>query len=433
MGTNVFPCIGAQALLNHSKGELTMKVYRVGGAIRDKLLNFPSVENDWVVVGATSSQLIDLQYRPVGRNFPVFIHPTTGEEYALARTEMKTGHGYKGFAFHADPSVTLEQDLMRRDLTINAIAEDSNGNLIDPSSGQRDLRLKVLRHVSSSFVEDPVRVLRTARFAARYHHLGFSVASETMQLMRSISEGTELDHLTPERVWKETEKALLEESPHIFIKVLRQCGALKSLFPELDQLFGVKYRHQTYQDSDRGYGALTALEKTAKLSQSGPIRFAVLVHSIGESINADCESSSKPNRLDLRVSMLKTLCDRLKMPKKYRELSMNFARYYKTFFLAQQLEPSKLLKLISAVSDKSSTCKFENFLLCCKGISRDGQGDDNEALISGRYVKSAIKIANSVVIASPKRDGLQGREIGQEIQKLQLAKLTEFKKNFSGR
>jgi tRNA nucleotidyltransferase (CCA-adding enzyme) len=420
----------ARIPLNKLNGELKMQVYRVGGAIRDMLLNFPSVENDWVVVGATPSQLINLKYRPVGRDFPVFIHPKTGEEYALARTEMKTGKGYKGFNFYAHPSVKLEQDLMRRDLTINAIAEDSNGMLIDPYNGQRDLRKKVLRHVSPSFVEDPLRVLRTARFAARYHHLGFSVADETMQLMLSVSESNELDYLTPERVWKETEKALLERSPQVYINTLRKCGALKRLFPEIDQLFAIQSSEHGHGNRSDGCRTLMALEKTAELSQSGPIRFAVLVHRIGEIVHSEPRLNTKSTPLDERVTILKALFDRLKTPKKYHQLGLTLAMHYKPFFEAPQLDSSKLLKLVMAISEKSSTCKFENFLLCCSGISNSTRGGQDKMFVTASYIRSAIEVVNSVMISDTEFGGLHGREIGQEIKKLQLAMLKEFKQNF---
>ena len=219
-----------------------MKIYRVGGAVRDKLLNYPSQENDWVVVGATPEKMTQLGYLPVGSDFPVFIHASTGEEYALARTERKSGHGYQGFVFHTNTDVTLEQDLVRRDLTINAMAEDHDGSIIDPYGGQRDLGLKLLRHVSDAFIEDPLRVLRIARFAARYHHLGFTIAPETMALMTSLSASGELNYLVAERVWKETERALAEPSPDVYIEILRECGALKVIFPEVDCLFGVPQR-----------------------------------------------------------------------------------------------------------------------------------------------------------------------------------------------
>ena len=237
-----------------------MKIYRVGGAVRDKLLNYPSDENDWVVVGATPQKMVDLNYVPVGSDFPVFIKPETGEEYALARTERKSGHGYQGFTFHADEDISLEEDLVRRDLTINAMAEDQDGSLIDPYGGQRDLSDKLLRHVSDAFTEDPLRVLRVARFAARYHHLGFTIAADTLALMTSITASGELGYLVAERVWKETERALGERSPDIYIQTLRDCGALKALFPEVDCLFGVAQRADFHPEIDTGIHVLMALQ-----------------------------------------------------------------------------------------------------------------------------------------------------------------------------
>ncbi|MGY8851062.1 MAG: multifunctional CCA addition/repair protein, partial [Pseudomonadales bacterium] len=261
-----------------------MKIYRVGGAVRDKLLDYPSDENDWVVVGSSPEEMVELGYQPVGQDFPVFINTKSGEEYALARTERKSGHGYQGFAFHTAPDVSLEDDLIRRDLTINAMAEGHDGSIIDPHGGQQDLANKVLRHVSDAFTEDPLRVLRVARFAARYHHLGFSIAAETLQLMTEISASGELQHLVAERVWKETDRALCERSPDIYIQVLRDCGALALLFPEVEKLFGVAQRADYHPEVDTGIHILMSLQQAARLSDSSPIRFSVLVHDLGKGI-----------------------------------------------------------------------------------------------------------------------------------------------------
>ena len=261
-----------------------MKIYRVGGAVRDKLLDYPSIENDWVVVGSSPQEMLDLGYQPVGQDFPVFINTQSGEEYALARTERKSGHGYQGFAFHTAPDVSLEDDLIRRDLTINAMAEDDDGSIIDPHGGQQDLSDKLLRHVSRAFTEDPLRVLRVARFAARYHHLGFSIAAETLSLMSTISASGELEHLVAERVWKETDRALCERSPDIYIQILRDCGALAVLFPEVEKLFGVAQRADYHPEIDTGIHTLMSLQQAARLSDSSPIRFSVLVHDLGKGI-----------------------------------------------------------------------------------------------------------------------------------------------------
>ena len=264
-----------------------MKIYLVGGAVRDKLLNYPSDENDWVVVGSSPEQMVELGYQPVGQDFPVFIKPQTGEEYALARTERKSGHGYQGFTFHTAADISLEEDLIRRDLTINAMAQDDSGQIIDPYGGQQDLQARVLRHVSDAFTEDPLRVLRLARFAARYHHLGFSIAPETLTLMTDIAASGELAHLVAERVWKETERALCERSPDIYIQVLRDCGALQILLPEVEQLFGIPQRADYHPEVDTGIHTLMSLQQAVKLSDKPEVRFSVLVHDLGKAITPE--------------------------------------------------------------------------------------------------------------------------------------------------
>ena len=264
-----------------------MKIYRVGGAVRDKLLNYPSCENDWVVVGSSPKEMTKLGYQPVGNDFPVFINTDTGEEYALARTERKSGVGYQGFTFHTASDISLEDDLIRRDLTINAMAEDVDGTIIDPYGGRKDLNSKVLRHVSGAFIEDPLRVLRVARFAARYHHLGFTIAPETEELMKAMVNRGELSHLVAERVWKEIDRALCEKSPDIFIRTLRDCGGLAVLLPEVDRLFGVAQRADYHPEIDTGIHTLMALQQAAILTDKSAIRFAVLVHDLGKGITPD--------------------------------------------------------------------------------------------------------------------------------------------------
>ena len=261
-----------------------MQVYLVGGAVRDHLLGFPYHEKDYVVVGATPEQLIASGYQPVGKDFPVFLHPETKDEYALARTERKSGHGYHGFSFFTDPSVTLEEDLIRRDLTINAIAMDDDGTIYDPYDGQKDLQNKVLRHVSDAFVEDPLRVLRIARFAARYKVLGFHIAPETLALMQQLAESGELEALTPERVWKETSRALMETHADEYFEVLRACGALKVLFPEIDALYGIPQRPEYHPEIDCGIHTMMSLQQACKANYSLDVRFAVLVHDLGKAL-----------------------------------------------------------------------------------------------------------------------------------------------------
>ena len=292
-----------------------MNLYLVGGAVRDKLLGYPFTEKDWVVVGATPEEMIEQGFRQVGSDFPVFLHPKTKEEHALARTERKSGPGYKGFQCFSDTSVTLEEDLSRRDLTINAIAEDNEGNLIDPYGGQRDIANKILRHVSDAFVEDPLRVLRVARFAARYQHLGFTIAPETLALMTAITSSGELQHLTPERVWVETNKGLGERSPRTYIEVLRHCGALKVLLPEVDQLFGVAQRADYHPEIDTGIHVLMALDQTAALDDDSAARFAVLVHDLGKGITPKDVLPKHSGHEERGVELVNALCDRLKAPK----------------------------------------------------------------------------------------------------------------------
>jgi len=258
-----------------------MKTYLVGGAVRDELLDYPHKEKDWVVVGATPEQMLDAGFQQVGKDFPVFLHPDTKEEYALARTERKTSPGYKGFDVHATVDVTLEQDLLRRDLTINALAKGESGEIIDPFNGLQDIQDKVLRHVSPAFSEDPVRILRVARFAARYRHLGFIVADETMQLMKQMVADGEVDALVPERVWQEMEKALGERSPSRFIEVLRDCGALERILPELDRLFGVPQPEEHHPEVDTGIHTLMVLQQACRLSDDTGVRFAALMHDLG--------------------------------------------------------------------------------------------------------------------------------------------------------
>ena len=266
-----------------------MQIYKVGGAVRDRLLGRPVTDIDWVVVGATVEQMQAQGYRPVGADFPVFLHPQSGEEYALARTERKSGRGYGGFTFHASPEVTLEEDLVRRDLTINAMAEDEQGRITDPYKGQQDLQDRILRHVSPAFAEDPLRVLRVARFAARYAGLGFQVAPETLALMRELSESGELQALTAERSWKEIARALMEEQPQVFIQVLRDCGALKQLMPELDVLFGVPQPAAHHPEIDTGVHTLSVLEQAARHNQPLTVRWACLLHDLGKGLTPEEE------------------------------------------------------------------------------------------------------------------------------------------------
>ena len=408
-----------------------MKIYRVGGAVRDKLLNYPSDENDWVVVGATPQKMVDLGYVPVGSDFPVFIKPETGEEYALARTERKSGHGYQGFTFHADENISLEEDLVRRDLTINAMAEDQDGALIDPYGGQRDLSDKLLRHVSHAFTEDPLRVLRVARFAARYHHLGFTIAPDTLALMTSITESGELDYLVAERVWKETERALGERSPDIYIQTLRDCGALKALFPEVDCLFGVAQRADYHPEIDTGIHILMALQQSVKLSDSSAIRFAVLVHDLGKGITPDHILPSHSGHEARGVALVDSLCDRLKVPNHFRQLALAVTEYHLMCHKALELDAELILALLKGIGALKSSAKLEEFILCCEADARGRTGFEDRDYPTGDYLRAALTEITDISIADLVTSGTDGAEIGRQLNLRRIACIAELKQTYN--
>ena len=408
-----------------------MKIYRVGGAVRDRLLNYPSDENDWVVVGATPQKMVDLNYVPVGSDFPVFIKPETGEEYALARTERKSGHGYQGFTFHADQDISLEEDLVRRDLTINAMAENEDGSLIDPYGGQRDLSDKLLRHVSDAFTEDPLRVLRVARFAARYHHLGFTIAPETLSLMTSITDSGELGYLVAERVWKETERALGERSPDIYIQTLRECGALKALFPEVDCLFGVPQRADYHPEIDTGIHTLMALQQAVKLSDSNVSRFAVLVHDLGKGITPDHILPSHSGHEARGIALVDSLCDRLKVPNNFRQLALAVTEYHLMCHKALELEPELILALLKGVGALKSSDRLEDFILCCEADARGRTGFEERDYPSAEYLRAALDKAMGISIADLVKSGIEGAEIGRQLSLRRIACIAELKHNYS--
>jgi len=408
-----------------------MKIYRVGGAVRDKLLDYPSDENDWVVVGSSPEEMVELGYQPVGQDFPVFINTKSGEEYALARTERKSGHGYQGFAFHTAPDVTLEDDLIRRDLTINAMAEDHDGSIIDPHGGQQDLANKVLRHVSDAFTEDPLRVLRVARFAARYHHLGFSIAPETLQLMTEISASGELQHLVAERVWKETDRALCERSPDIYIQVLRDCGALALLFPEVEKLFGVAQRADYHPEVDTGIHILMSLQQAARLSDSSPIRFSVLVHDLGKGITPDHVLPSHSGHEARGLPLVKDVCDRLKVPNEHRQLAMVVTEFHLLCHKAFELKPETILKLLKAIGALKSSSRLDDFLTCCEADARGRTGFEDRDYPSSAYLRQAREIVIKTDIADLVEAGISGAEIGLQLSLRQTAALAEFKAHYS--
>ncbi|MEY4769057.1 MAG: hypothetical protein RL637_1696, partial [Pseudomonadota bacterium] len=351
-----------------------MQIFLVGGAVRDQLLQRPVSERDWVVVGGTAEQLLSQGFRAVGRDFPVFLHPQTGEEYALARTERKIAAGYHGFAIQAGESVSLEQDLLRRDLTINAIAQDASGQLIDPYRGLQDLQQRWLRHISPAFAEDPVRILRVARFAARYAHLGFKIADETMDLMRQMVVNGEVEHLVPERVWAEIEKALTEINPEIFFQSLRNCGALEKILPELNQLFGIPQPAHYHPEIDCGIHSLFVLQQASILSLKTSVRFAALVHDLGKGKTPIAILPHHYGHEMRGLAIFSQLANRLKMPNHYRQLAELVIRYHTHIHRAFELKASTLIDLLIELKAFKPPYQINDFLLVCEADAKGRTG-----------------------------------------------------------
>src|SRR6266702_1185281 len=343
-----------------------MEVYLVGGAVRDRLLGLPVHERDWVVVGARPEDLEQQGYMPVGREFPVFLHPQTKEEYALARLERKVSPGYRGFTTQFAPDVTLEEDLKRRDLTINAMAQAPSGEISDPYGGQQDLKTRTLRHVSEAFVEDPVRILRRARFAARFADLGFSVAEETLTLMRGMVASGEVDALVPERVWQETERALGESRPDVFFQTLRDCGALAVIFPEIDALYGVPQPPKWHPEVDTGVHVLLAVRTAAQLGASNAVRFAALTHDLGKARTPRERWPSHHGHEAAGVPLIEALCARLKVPNAHRELALLTARHHTLVHRAAELKPATVLTLLENCDAFRRPERFAELLLACE-------------------------------------------------------------------
>ena len=407
-----------------------MQIYLVGGAVRDELLGLPARERDWVVVGARPEDLLARGFKPVGKDFPVFLHPQTGEEYALARTERKTGPGYRGFETLFAPDVTLEQDLERRDLTINAIAKDpDSGVLIDPFGGQRDLRERTLRHVSSAFVEDPVRVLRVARFAARFAPLGFRVAPETVDLMREIASRGELDALVSERVWQETQRALEMPAPARFFEVLREANALPAIFPELHALFGVPQPERWHPEIDTGVHTLMVLEQAAKLSEDPVVRFAALTHDLGKGTTPPSEWPRHIAHEQRGVALVEGLCDRLRIPNAYRELAVLVSRYHLDAHRVTELRDNTLLELLERLDAFRRPARFEQWVLACEADARGRKGLENRDYPQADRLRRARAAAANVTLDPAERDGLEGPQIAEKLRKARLAALASERRS----
>lgn len=404
-----------------------MQIYKVGGAVRDRLLGRPVSEVDWVVVGASAEQMLELGYRPVGADFPVFLHPQTGEEYALARTERKSGRGYGGFTFHASPDVTLEQDLIRRDLTVNAMAEDDQGNLIDPYNGQQDLKARILRHVSPAFAEDPLRVLRVARFAARYAPLGFSVAPETLMLMRQLAESGELAHLTAERSWKEISRALMEPRPEVFVQVLRDCGALAALLPEVDDLFGVPQPQAHHPEIDTGVHVLSVLRQCAEHDQPLNVRWASLLHDVGKGLTPEDEWPRHIAHEHKGLRLIEAINARCKAPRDCAELAMLVGEFHTHGHRALELRPSTLLELLQRFDVFRRPQRFVEFVAACEMDARGRLGLEQRDYPQAAYLLGAAEAARQVPVKPLVEKGFKGAELGEALNRERLQALKIYK------
>lgn len=411
---------------NTNMKERAFKIYLVGGAVRDQLLDLPVVERDWVVVGATPEDLLSLGYRPVGKDFPVFLHPETQDEYALARTERKKGRGYKGFECHFSETVSLEEDLLRRDLTINAMAMDEKGHLIDPYHGQRDLADRMLRHVSPAFVEDPLRVLRLARFYARYAPLGFRVAPETLALIQQMSASGELCDLVPERVWQEVAKVLVEKEPQHFFQLLRDVGALAVLFPEIDSLFGIPNPEKWHPEIDTGIHTLMVLEAAAKLTQDPVVRFAALVHDLGKAMTPAAVLPKHPGHGIAGVPIIKNLCRRYRIPTVYEELAVLVSQYHIDCHACETFGAKGLLKLLKNLDVWRRPARFEQFLLACEADSRGRTGFTEMPYSAGAFLIALYMRLQSVDVKSIIDAGFEAAAIGVELHRRRLQRVAQF-------
>lgn len=389
-----------------------MKIYLVGGAVRDKLLGLPVKDRDWVVVGATAEDMKAQGYRQVGRDFPVFLHPQSNEEYALARTERKIGPGHRGFEFDSSASVTLEEDLVRRDLTINAVAENEDGELIDPYGGRKDIEARVLRHTSEAFAEDPLRVLRVARFAARFAGLGFVVADETLELMRSMVASGELEELTAERVWKELELALSYNNPDEFVKVMRDCGALKVILPEVDGLFGVPQPAKYHPEIDTGEHTLLCLQQVSKLSEDLAVRYATLVHDVGKGLTPPEKWPSHYGHETSGLPLLDAIESRLPVPREFAALSRLVCEHHTKLHRIRELRPKTLLNLLESLDAIRRPERLQKFLAACEADARGRTGLEDRDYSQGSYLQAVLDAVQTLdsgrlIAESPDKDPKQ--------------------------
>ena len=404
-----------------------MRIYLVGGAVRDRLLDYPVFERDWLVVGADADTMLALGYRPVGKDFPVFLHPETNDEYALARTERKTAPGYKGFAVNASPEVALEEDLLRRDLTVNAMAIGDDGVLVDPFGGQKDLQDRVLRHVSPAFCEDPVRILRVARFAARYAHLGFKVAEETRQLMRDMVAAGEVDYLVPERVWAELYKALTEQMPSAFFETLKDCDALAAIFPEIQALFGVPQPVKYHPEIDTGVHSLMALTQAARLSPKPEVRLAALLHDLGKALTDPQKWPSHHGHERNGLPVLEALCQRLRVPKVIKALCAQVMEYHTHCHRGFELRADTLTEMLQNIGAFKAENQLQDFLLACEADARGRTGFEEVPYPQAEFIRAAAQTAREIDTRDVLQSNLQGAQIGAAIQGLRSQAIKSLK------
>ena len=413
-----------------------MKVYLVGGAVRDQLLGFPVKDRDWIVVGATPATLLSLGYQQVGKDFPVFLNPKTKEEYALARTERKAGAGYTGFICDFSPTITLEQDLIRRDLTINAMAQSEDGEIIDPYGGKQDLENRMLRHISPAFSEDPLRVLRVARFAARYHSLGFKIASETLALMAELAQSGELQHLTAERVWLETEKALNEKNAEIYFETLHKTGALSVLFPEIDALYGVPNPVKHHPEVDSFIHTMLVLKQAVNLTENNPIlnksavRFAAICHDLGKALTPQNILPHHYGHEQAGIKPTKSLCKRLKVPSYFQELAELTCEFHTHIHKAFELRAETVITLFNRFDVWRKPQRFQEFLQVCLADTRGRTGFENKDYPQIDYINQLLHAANEVDVQQVIADGFEKQEIRNELTKRRILAVKQTKTNY---
>lgn len=404
-----------------------MQIYLVGGAVRDQLLGLPVSDRDWVVVGATPDDLIKLGFQQVGKDFPVFLHPKTREEYALARTERKTGVGYTGFSCYAAPDVTIEEDLLRRDLTINAIAQTEDGQLIDPFQGEQDIKNRLLRHVSVAFTEDPLRILRVARFAAQLAKQKFTIANETQSLMKKMVYNHELSTISAERVWSETEKALQSSAPEIYFHILRDCGALAILFPEINQLFGIPTAAGSHSEMDTGTHTLLTLKMAASLTDNIETRFAALCHDFGKALAPSELWPAHAEHAIKAIPLIEAMCNRLRIPNRMKELAKLVARFHPQIHKINQLQPESIINLFNQLDSWRKPERINQLVIACEADARSWLEREHITYPQAKFVIEAFKTVQQVSSKNLIKQGIKGIAIRDELTQQRIQALTNWR------